>query len=212
MNLTKIKDKIKRSPTWKRRIHRMMFSNARPRLWVKWLLNPLVFRHGRKAVIRWQTVMNVSPINQFRLGTHSTIEEYTIVDNGVGDVIIGDYTRIGLRCTIIGPVQIGHHVILAQNIAVSGLNHRYEDLQHPIHEQGVTTAPIEIGDDSWIGANSVITAGVHIGKHVVVGAGSVVTKDVPDYSVAVGNPARVIKKYDFSRKKWISENMHGRTY
>ena len=148
--------------------------------------------------------MNVSPINQFRLGTHSTIEEYTIVDNGVGDVLIGDYTRIGLRSTIIGPVQIGNHVILAQNITISGLNHHYENPQLPIHQQGVATAAIRIEDNSWIGANSVITAGVQIGKHVVVGAGSVVTKNIPDYSIAVGNPAKVIKKYDFSLKKWIS--------
>lgn len=204
MNLTKIKDRINRSPAWKRRIHRLMFCNARPRLWVKWLLNPLVFHHGKKAVIRRQTVMNVSPINRFRLGTRSTIEEYSIVDNGVGDVIIGDYTRIGLRCTIIGPVQIGNHVILAQNIAISGLNHCYENPHLPIHQQGVSTAPILIGDDSWIGANSVVTAGTHIGRHVVVGAGSVVTKDLPDYSIAVGNPAKVIKKYDFSQKKWMS--------
>ena len=204
MNLTKIKDKIKHSPIWKRRIHSWMFSNARPRLWVKWLVNPFVFHHGKKAVIRRQTVMNVSPINRFHLGTHSTIEEYTIVDNGVGDVIIGDYTRIGLRCTIIGPVQIGNHVILAQNVAISGLNHRYEDPTLPIHQQGVTTALIQIGDDSWVGANSVITAGIKIGKHIVVGAGSVVTKDIPDYSIAVGNPAKVIKFFDFNQKKWIS--------
>ncbi|WP_418460296.1 acyltransferase [Bacteroides sp.] len=203
MNLTKIKDKIKHSPIWKRRIHSWMFSNARPRLWVKWLVNPFVFHHGKKAVIRRQTVMNVSPINRFHLGTHSTIEEYTIVDNGVGDVIIGDYTRIGLRCTIIGPVQIGNHVILAQNVAISGLNHRYEDPTLPIHQQGVTTALIQIGDDSWVGANSVITAGIKIGKHVVVGAGSVVTKDIPDYSIAVGNPARIIKKYDSTINEWI---------
>lgn len=203
MNLTKVKNRIKHSPIWKRRIHHLMFCNARPRLWVKWFLNPMVFHHGKKAVIRHQTVMNVSPINQFQLGSYSTIEEYTIVDNGVGDVIIGDHTRIGLRCTIIGPVQIGNHVILAQNIAVSGLNHRYEDPQLPIHQQGVTTATIQIGDDSWIGANSVITAGIKIGKHVVVGAGSVVTKDIPDYSIAVGNPAKIIKRYDAVINKWI---------
>ena len=121
----------------------------------------------------------------------------------MGDVIIGDYTRIGLRCTIIGPVQIGNHVILAQNVAISGLNHRYEDPTLPIHQQGVTTALIQIGDDSWVGANSVITAGIKIGKHVVVGAGSVVTKDIPDYSIAVGNPARIIKKYDSTINEWI---------
>lgn len=62
-----------------------------------------------------------------------------------------------------------------------------------VAEAGVSTSPITINDDVWIGANAVIAAGVTIGKHCVIGAGSVVTKDVPDYSVAVGNPAKVIK-------------------
>lgn len=191
--IQKLKDRIKQNPQWKARIHRMMFCNARPRWWVKHLLNPFVFRHGKGAVIRRQTVINVSPINRFRLGTRSTIEEYCVVDNAVGDILIGHDTRIGLRCALIGPVEIGNHVILAQNIVVSGLNHCYEDSTRPIHQQGINTRLIHIGDDSWIGANAVITAGVHIGKHVVIGAGSIVTKNIPDYSVAVGNPARVIK-------------------
>lgn len=203
-SIDSIKERIKRSPRWKARVHRLMFSNARPKRWVKWLLNPLLFHHGKKSVIRRQTIMNVSPVNQFRLGTCSVIEEYTVIDNGVGDVIIGDYTRIGLRSTLIGPVQIGNHVILAQNITISGLNHCYENPQLPIHQQGIATAITRIGDDSWIGANSVITAGVQIGKHVVVGAGSVVTKNIPDYCIAVGNPAKVIKRYDFTSQKWIS--------
>lgn len=203
MNLSSIKNRINRNPKVKACIHRMMFCNARPHRWVKWFINPLVFHHGKGATIRRQTVMNVSPVNQFRLGEDSTIEEYSVVDNGVGDVIIGNQTRIGLRSTIIGPVRIGNHVILAQNIVISGLNHRYEDPECPIHQQGVNTATVVIGNDSWIGANSVITAGISIGKHVIIGAGSVVTKDIPDYSVVVGNPARIIKKLDTSSGKWI---------
>ena len=62
-----------------------------------------------------------------------------------------------------------------------------------VAEAGVSTSPITINDDVWIGANAVIATGVTIGKHFVIGTGSVVTKDVPDYSVAVGNPAKVIK-------------------
>ena len=62
---------------------------------------------------------------------------------------------------------------------------------------------IVIGQESHIGANSVVVAGVHIGERVQVGAGSVVTKDIPSYCVAVGNPARVIKRYDHEQKKWI---------
>jgi acetyltransferase-like isoleucine patch superfamily enzyme len=60
-----------------------------------------------------------------------------------------------------------------------------------------------IGDDCWIGANAVVTAGVTIGKHSVVAAGAVVTKDIPPYSVAVGNPCRVIKRYDIERNEWV---------
>lgn len=63
---------------------------------------------------------------------------------------------------------------------------------------------IIIGDGSWIGTNSVISGDVHIGKHCVIGANSVVIKDIPDYCVAVGTPAKVVKKYDFNEKKWIS--------
>lgn len=100
-------------------------------------------------------------------------------------------------------VTIGNNVILAQNIVASGLNHEYRDVATPIHLQKVTTAPIKIEDDCWIAANVVITAGITIGKHCVIAAGSVVTKDVPPFSVAAGNPAKVIKRYDFNAKEWV---------
>lgn len=86
---------------------------------------------------------------------------------------------------------------------MSGLYHNYENPDRPIHQQGVTPQCIHIEDDSCIYANVTITSGVTIGRHAVVGAGSVVTKDIPPYSMAVGNPAKVIKKFDFSSGKWI---------
>ncbi len=180
----------------------MIFHNARPRWWVKHILNPCIFKHGKGSVIRRENVMNVSPINRFYLGENSTIEEYCVIDNGVGDVIIGNETRLGLRNTIIGPVNIGNHVILAQNVVLSGLNHNYEDTSKPIHLQGINVKPITIEDESWIGANCIITAGVTIGKHSVVGGGSVVTKDIPPLCIVAGNPARVIKRYDPETKAW----------
>jgi acetyltransferase-like isoleucine patch superfamily enzyme len=121
------------------------------------------------------------------------IEDFCCVNNAVGEIRIGDHTRIGLHNTVIGPVRIGSDVNLAQGVVVSGLNHRFADPGAPIARQGVNTALTVIDDDVWIGANAVVTAGVHIGRHSVIGAGSVVTKDVPAGSVAVGNPARVIK-------------------
>ena len=121
----------------------------------------------------------------------------------VGAVIIGNHSRIGLSNTIIGPVTIGNQVNLAQNIVISGLNHNYRDITQPISKQGVTTIPVIIEDDVWIGANAVILAGITIGKHAVVAAGTVVTCNVPPYSVCAGNPGRIVRQYDFEQKTWI---------
>ena len=180
-----------------------MFYNARPRLWVKWFVNPLFIHHGKGSKIRRRNIMNVSPINIFKLGKHSTVEDFCVIDNGVGNITIGHHTRIGLRSTIIGPVQIGDYVILAQNVVLSGLNHIYTDIEHPICLQGVSVKEIIIEDEAWIAANSVITAGVKIGKHSIVASGSVVTKSVPPYTIVGGNPARILKQYDFEKKEWI---------
>lgn len=91
---------------------------------------------------------------------------------------------------------------MAQHIVASGLNHSYEDCTIPIREQGVSTRPIRIEDECWIGANVVVTAGVTVGKHSVVAAGSVVTKDVPPFSVVGGNPARILKMYNPDTGLW----------
>ena len=131
------------------------------------------------------------------------IEDYSIINNGVGDVRIGENTFVGIGSVVIGPVEIGKQVIVAQHVVISALNHGYEDITTPIRLQPVTTKPIVIEDECWIGSNAVITAGVRIGKHAVVAGGSVVTKDVPPYSVVAGNPARVIKRYDATQKGWL---------
>lgn len=177
-------------------------NQARPRNWVRWFVNPWIHHRGKHARIRPRTRMDVLPFNKFHLGDDSTIEDFTTINNGVGDIYIGHRTRIGLGCTLIGPVHIGNDIRLAQNIVMSGLNHNYEDLSKPISEQGVTTAPIVVEDESWIGSNSVVLPGVTIGKHCVVAAGSIVTKDVPPYSVVAGNPARIVKQYVQESKTW----------
>ena len=112
----------------------------------------------------------------------------------MGDVVIGNHTRVGLHNTIIGPVEIGNHVNLAQGITVTALNHIFADSNKRIDEQGVSTTLVVIGNDVWIGANAVILPGVTIGDHSVVAAGAVVTKDVPPHSLVAGVPAKIIKK------------------
>ena len=108
--------------------------------------------------------------------------------------MIGHHTRIGLHNTVIGPVTIGNHVNLAQGITMTALNHNFEDSKKRIDEQGISTSPVTIEDDVWIGANAVVLPGVTIGSHSVVAAGAVVTKDVPPHSLVAGVPAKVIKQ------------------
>jgi acetyltransferase-like isoleucine patch superfamily enzyme len=177
-------------------------NDFRPRLWIRVFVNPFIHKKGKGTIIRRQTRMDVLPFNKFELGDRSLVESFATVNNGVGDVRIGSRSLIGIGCTVIGPVNIGNNVILAQNIVISGLNHGYEIIDIPPCDQKTITSVITINDDVWIGANCVVTAGVTIGKHAVIGAGSVVTKDVPPYSVSVGNPARVVKLYNFESSKW----------
>ena len=197
-------DKIKGNPKLKQLVLKALMpkNQARPRLWVKLFVNPLVHKKGKQARICRHTRIDVVPFNNFVLGSKSTIEDFCTINNGVGDVIIGDRTRVGMNNVIIGPVTIGNDVMLAQNIVMSGLNHGYEDINIIPRKQPVERKKIVIEDEAWICANCVIVAGVTVGKHSVIAAGAVVTKDVPPYSVAVGNPARVIKQYNPQTGIW----------
>lgn len=197
-------ERIKANPRLKQMVLNAMMpkNQSRPRWWVKFFWNPLVHKKGKNARICPHSRIDVMPFNNFTLGHNSTIEDFCTVNNGVGDVIIGDRTRIGMSNVLIGPVSIGNDVMLAQNIVVSGLNHGYEDIHIVPHKQPVIRKKITIEDEVWIGANSVILAGVTIGKHSVIAAGSIVSKDVPAYSVAAGNPAKVIKQYNPKSGIW----------
>lgn len=195
---------IKSNPSLKKFIHWCLIPKhqARPRAWVKLFVNPVYHSKGKGSKICRRTRIDVLPFQPFKLGDYSTVEDFATINNGVGAVYVGNNSRIGIGNVIIGPVTIGNNVILAQNIVMSGLNHNYTNVDIPIYLQGETVATITIEDDCWIGANAVITAGVTIGKHSVVGGGAVVTKDIPPYSIAIGNPAKVIKQYNSSTKNW----------
>ena len=195
---------IKSNPSLKKFVHWCLIPRhqARPRGWVKWFVNPFYHQKGKGSVICRRTRVDVLPFQPFSIGDYSTIEDFSTVNNGVGPVHIGHHSRIGMGNVIIGPVTIGDNVIFAQNVVLSGLNHNYTDINTPIWLQGETVAAITIEDDCWIGANVVITAGVTIGKHCVIAGGAVVTKNIPPYSVAVGNPARIIKQYSATTACW----------
>ena len=195
MNKEGLRQRVKGSPKMKRLLDWLIMNqrDARPRWYVR-LLAPLYQHRGRGSKIYGTVRMDTPPYRQFSLGRRSVIESFSCINNAVGDVIIGDHSRIGIHNTIIGPVTIGNHVNLAQGITVTALNHNFDDTDQRIDEQGVSTKAVTIGDDVWIGANAVILPGVTIGRHAVVAAGAVVTKDVPDYCVVGGVPAKIIRK------------------
>ena len=194
MNKEEIRTQMKGSPKMKRLLDYLMMNqrDARPRWYVR-LLAPLYQHRGRGSKIYHSVRMDTPPYRRFWLGKHSVIESFCCINNSVGDVTIGDYTRIGIHNTIIGPVCIGNHVNLAQGITITALNHNFEDTSKRIDEQGISTKPVVVGDDVWIGANAVVLPGVTIGSHCVVAAGAVVTKDVPDHTLVGGVPAKIIK-------------------
>ncbi len=99
-------------------------------------------------------------------------------------------------------VYIGENVLIADKVYISDNLHSFEDVESSIIEQEIFfKGSVRIGENSWIGEN-VSIIGVKIGKHCVIGANSLVNSDIPDYSIAVGSPAKVVKKYTFEEKKW----------
>jgi acetyltransferase-like isoleucine patch superfamily enzyme len=108
---------------------------------------------------------------------------------------IGARSLIGEACILRGQggITIGDDVYLAPLVQLLAVNHVYHDTTRPVSHQGITAQGIVVEDGAWIGAGAIVLDGIRIGRNAVVGAGAVVTKDVPSYSVAVGNPARVVR-------------------
>lgn len=119
---------------------------------------------------------------------------------------IGEYVQIGHFSHIVAlnNVKLENSVLLADKVFITDCTHEYENIHVPILEQGVKILKsVTIGEGSWLGEN-VCVCGASIGKHCVIGANSVVTKDIPDYCVAAGSPAKVIKRYNFEKCTWES--------
>jgi acetyltransferase-like isoleucine patch superfamily enzyme len=109
--------------------------------------------------------------------------------------------RIGDKCTFARrnsincylDVELGDSVLVADDVYISDFDHRFDDPNRPIKDQGIVKSRVRIGDDVWLGTKATVVRGVAIGDGAVVGANAVVTHDIPDYGVAVGSPARVIR-------------------
>lgn len=112
-------------------------------------------------------------------------------------VSIGDRCLIGKGSGIVGHyrIEIGNDVWTGHHVYITDQNHGYDDITRPISLQTQPERPVSIGDGSWIGHGTVVLPGSRIGRHVTIGANSVVSGEIPDFSVAVGSPARVIRRH-----------------
>ena len=107
---------------------------------------------------------------------------------------IGDRSGVGINAKIHGKVIIGNDVMMGPDCIIYTKNHAFSDTTIPMNKQGFSEEkPVFIGDDVWIGGRVIILPGVHVGNGAIIGAGAVVTKDVPEYAIVGGNPAKVIK-------------------
>jgi acetyltransferase-like isoleucine patch superfamily enzyme len=141
-----------------------------------------------------------------RIGVGSVIGPYSSLSAGVGPgqaldretvVTIGDRCVIGRGSSIVGHqcVELGDDVWTGPDVYVSDANHGYEDTSVPPGLQFAAPRPVRIASGAWLGTGVLVLPGASIGRNVVVGGGAVVTGEIPDYSVAVGNPARVVRRY-----------------
>ena len=199
-----LKDRLKSNARIKRLAMWLATSEngIRPRWWVRKLVNPFYHQRGSNTIIFSRCRLDLMPFNKFSIGHDSTLEDFTIVNNGLGPVHLGNHVFIGASNVIIGPIKIHDHVMTAQHVVMSGLNHGFDDVSVAFRYQPCTTSEIVIEEGCWIAANVVITSGVTVGKYSIIAAGSVVTKSVPEYSMVAGNPARLLKQYDHITKSW----------
>ena len=152
---------------------------------------------------------NVHFVNGENIKLGHNIEIRPDVDLFAGAILkIGNGCDIGTRNRIVGNIIVEDNVLMGPDNYICSHDHCYEDIFVPIIKQGVHAIynngheELKIGEGSWVGTHCAIIGDVHIGKHCVIGANSVVTKDIPDYCVAVGTPAQIIKRFNVETNKW----------
>ena len=149
----------------------------------------------------------------FTTGTGCRIEAYKFFSDSpkliIGNnVQINDYVHLACGQSLI----IEDDVLIASKVYISDINHgNYSGENHSFPEEKaknrkIFSKPVKICENVWIGENAIILPGIEIGKNSIIGAGSVVTKNVPENCIMAGNPAKIIKKYNFGNKKWEKVN------
>lgn len=161
------------------------------------------FGEGSMISFPWNTIYGERWMRIGRdtmVGPHVTLSVGMLPDQvPVSDpvLVIGDRCLINKGTAIVAhfAIEIGDDVFTGHNCYITDQNHGYEDLSQPIGAQTMPEKPVRIGSGSWLGHGVIVLPGVTIGEHVTVAAGSVVARDLPDRSVAVGSPARVVRRH-----------------
>lgn len=166
---------------------------------------------------RINSPLSVDGIHNIQLGRNSFIKDhaYLIALPYTGEkecqFVMGENSHIQFGSHIVATksVVIGNNCSIGSNVYIADNTHNYEDISIAPKFQPIKQLDeVVIGDDTWIGRN-VCIMGCKIGKHCVIGANSVVNKDIPDYCVVAGQPARILKRYDFDRKEWRKTDAKG---
>lgn len=164
--------------------------------------------YGENSIIGYPSIL--AGMGDMYIGCRTTIHAYSRLQNYYQDdnnpsIRIGNHCYIGYYFSILNAssVTLGNDVLIASHVLISSENHGVDpELEMPYMDQPLISKPVIIGDGCWIGEKVCVLPGVSIGKKCIIGAGSIVTKSIPDYSIAVGNPAKVIKKYNFNTHQW----------
>lgn len=126
-------------------------------------------------------------------GENVNIERKADFGSGKG-IEIGNNSGLGVNCSVRGPLKIGANVMMGPDVIIMTSSHNFESVNVPMNQQGsLEKQKVTICDDVWIGVRAIVLPGVTIGQGAIIGAGAVVTKDVPEYAVVGGVPARIIK-------------------
>lgn len=145
----------------------------------------------RKLKKRGVVIHNNTVFGNVNFLGKAVIEPYCRL-SGDAEIIVGDNFYLNSGCHLLGNITFGRDVMIGPKTVIWGRDHGME-MGMPMKQQPHIKQDIIIGDDVWIAASVTILKGVTIGKGAVIGAGAVVTKDVPEYAIAVGNPAKVVK-------------------
>src|SRR4051812_25291034 len=134
------------------------------------------------------------------IGPHAYFEPGVWLTSDTGRISIGGgcFLNLNVMVAAVESVSLGEHCMLANGCLLTDGNHRFDDLDRPVPWQGFTTkGPVTLGDNVWLGANVVVTSGVTIGRRSVIGANSVVIDDIPEFSIAAGAPAKLLKTISY---------------